>query len=396
MLTHDSARGLELATRMLEHLAPGPAASAEDDTVPRITAVLLDLAPAKAWPRIALVLRSQAGRGVFERVVDEHRSVGADLADEPLSDLLRILFALFAPQDDPPLRSGAHFVSPREQLGRLRDGLLAVLAQRGTDVAVATIAELQAAHSDVPNLRFRLRDAREARRARWPAPSPGDIVRLAHKTDARIVMSAEHLKQLLVASLRRAEAALQGMPPRARELWNQQPLTPKDEGALSDWLQGWFDQDLLVGGRFVGRELQVRPSASGRGRGEDVDLTVSATVGEHVQDAGTVAVRIEVKGCWHPDLETAMEEQLSVRYLHPVSQPHGIYVIGAFDAAAWADGDRRRGPCRRRRVLDVRERFDRQATEVSAARGVKVVAVVLDVTFPPRDATEEAPALGAA
>jgi hypothetical protein len=401
VLQHDHARGVEIAVSMLPREPPTPV---PDDTpgselIARVAAILLDRAGQQTWPHVAPILRKDHGVAVLERAVEDHRDIGADLGDVELAELVAILFELFPPEDDPPLRSGAFFMTSRHQLTRLRDGLLAVLAERGTDTAVSAIARLHDAHPDAHNIRFRWRDARDARRARWPAPAPGDIVRLAHTTDARIVMSAEHLQQLLVASLQRAGSALQGTPPRARELWNQKPLTPKDEGALSDWLQAWFNQDLLVGGRFVGRELQVRPSASGRGRGEDVDLVITATVGEHVQDAETVAVRIEVKGCWNRDLDTAMDDQLAARYLHPGSQRHGIYVVGAYDAPAWAAADRRRGACRRRRVLEDRDRFARQAAEVSAQRGVQVRAVVLDVRLPARDedaATRPARAVGGA
>ena len=93
--------------------------------------------------------------------------------------------------------------------------------------------------------------------------------------------------------------------------------------------------------------------------------------GEQVADAETLSVRIEVKGCWNPDLDTAMDDQLAAHYLDPVSQPYGIYVVGAYDAPAWASSDRRRSACRKRRVLENRDGFARQAEEVSHSGGCR-------------------------
>jgi|AntDryMetagUQ889_1029465.scaffolds.fasta_scaffold00822_6 hypothetical protein len=253
-LTHDRPRGIEIATRVLTRDVPPADGTDDHDYVARVAAILLRLAARDTWRQVASVLASDSavGRAVFEHIVEGDRDgAGTELGDRQLAELVQALFALFPPEEDPPLGPGAQGVSRREQLGRLRDGLLSVLAERGSDAAVDAIAHLHNADPESHVVRFRLRDAREARRAQWPAPDPGDIIKLAHATDARIVTSATHLQQLLVASLRRAEAALQGTPPRARELWNQEPTTPKDEGALSDWLQAWFDQDLRLGGIYV-------------------------------------------------------------------------------------------------------------------------------------------------
>ena len=53
---------------------------------------------------------------------------------------------------------------------------------------------------------------------------------------------------------------------------------------------------------MIGRELEIRPNAAGRGRGESADISVFAPIGADVVGAGTGSVTIEVKGCWHRDL----------------------------------------------------------------------------------------------
>ena len=48
-------------------------------------------------------------------------------------------------------------------------------------------------------------------------------------------------------------------------------------------------------------------------------------------DADTaVSVIVEVKGCWHPELGTAIESQLAERYLKNNECQHGLYLVGWF------------------------------------------------------------------
>jgi len=384
VLGRDRTAGVARAAHMLEAAPPVEGG----DTRAFLTGVAstaLRLAFRDTWPLVREVVTGDVvlGRAIFEQMVAHaDYEVTEELDESMLADVIDALFALFPPEDDPPLTAGAGFVTHRSQAGRLRDGLVANLAARGTDAAVRMIQRLDATHQHAGVLPYRLKDAREARRARWPAPEPRDIVALAERTDARIVVSDEHLQQLLVASLRRAQTALRGTPPRVLELWNQNPLTPKDEGALSDWLQSWFEQDLRLGGRLIGRELQVRPSASGKGVGESVDLHVSAAAGELVADAETLNVRVEVKGCWNPELETALSGQLAARYLQASALDRGLFVVGHYDAEGWAK-DWRRSKCRNYDSAAALERYVAQADGARQRYGVHIVPVILDARIPP-------------
>ncbi len=150
-----------------------------------------------------------------------------------------------------------------------------------------------------------------------------------------------------MASLRRIEKRLQeSSPPTARELWNTRGNpTPKHEEELSTWLTGRLREDLGVGGRVIGRELEIRPNITGRGRGESVDIAVFAPVGTEVEGAATASVTVEVKGCWHADVKTAMRSQLVDRYLTGTGTTHGIYLVFWFAADEWDPRDSRRRRC---------------------------------------------------
>jgi hypothetical protein len=298
-----------------------------------VAAAILSTAPGVSWPAIEQIFTSdpELGKAIFEKVAyGERADLAGELDDGSLHRLLEWLFENFPPAEDPAPQGGAWFVTPREQAGQVRDRLLAVLAQRGTDDAIAAVDTLASKFPSYGMVR-RKAEAREARLARWTAPEPRHVILLAQSNDARIVLSDAHLQQALIASLRRIEKRLQeSSPPAARELWNTrgQP-TPKHEEELSTWLRGRLHADLGVGGRVIGRELEIRSNFTGRGRGESVDIAVFAPIGAEVEGAATASVMIEVKGCWHADVNTAMKSQLLDRYLTGTGSTHGIYLLPA-------------------------------------------------------------------
>ena len=75
---------------------------------------------------------------------------------------------------------------------------------------------------------------------------------------------------------------------------------------------------------MIGRELETKPSVTGKGRGHSVDIAVFTPIGRRVDGAKLATVMIEVKGCWHRDVSTAMRIQLVDRYLTGTDTVHGI------------------------------------------------------------------------
>ena len=124
---------------------------------------------------------------------------------------------------------------------------------------------------------------------------------------------------------------------------------------------------------MANREVQVR-------QGNLTDIYVDAITQTRDGEFGTVSVIIEVKGCWHPEVSTAMKTQLIDQYLSASSCSHGIYVVGWFLCPQWDDED-----CRKKRVTyssinDMRDHLEAQASELSS-KGISVRAVILDVTL---------------
>ncbi len=351
-----------------------------------VAAAALGRAPGASWPLIKERLKSDPGfgRAVFEKVAHGERTdLASELDDATLRDLVDWTFENFPRSEDPALPAGGGVVSARMQAAQVRDRLVAVLAQRGSDEAVAAIDDLA---SKFPSYGMKVRktEAREARLARWSAPEPRHVILLAQSNDARIVLSDAHLQQALMASLRRIEKRLQeSSPPASRELWNTSGKPrPKEEEELSTWLKGRLEEDLGFGGRIIGRELQVRPSASGGGRGESVDLAVFALVGTEIQGAATASVTIEVKGCWHAKVKTAMKSQLVDRYLTGTSTTYGIYLVFWFAADDWDIADSRSRRCARD-PQKLHDTLAEQARSLTADGHATVRSFVMDGSLPP-------------
>jgi hypothetical protein len=91
-------------------------------------------------------------------------------------------------------------------------------------------------------------------------------------------------------------------------------------------------------------------------------------------------VIIEVKGCWHRELNRAMESQLVGRYLQENTSQYGLYLVGWFMCDQWHDDDRRKRATPRISLEEARQQFSAQAATLSV-NGVKVDAVAIDAAI---------------
>jgi hypothetical protein len=353
-----------------------------------VARLLIEHAPDAGWPTVwPLVQRDQEfGRAVFEAVAHgSERSVAERLGERALAELFSWLEMQYPRAEDKPANVGASFMSVRDHIARWRDQTLLDLARRGSEEAIVELERLQ---TEFPELLWLARLVREAqelvRRARWTPPRPRDVIHLAADATRRWVTDDAELREVLVASLLRAGEQLQAATPAAPDLWDTSVRRPKPENQLSDWLKRHLERDLRGRGITIGREVQIRPGPGGK-MGEAGDLVVEALAAERVEGAPVVSATLEVKGCWHPELDRAMATQLAARYLLPEGQRQGIYVVGWFAADDWDIDDRRHKRCARRGLEESRAFFAEQAGEVSGQHDVQITAVVLDCSLPPRE-----------
>jgi hypothetical protein len=136
------------------------------------------------------------------------------------------------PHSEDPKFEGAHSVGSRESIGHFRDGLINHLTQRGTYAACTAIETIIATFPDFTWLKWHLQRAREmARRKTWTPPQVKDLIALAGEQERRYVQNGEQLLQVVLESLERLNAKLQGETPAVAFLWNKQAdgkLRPKE------------------------------------------------------------------------------------------------------------------------------------------------------------------------
>ncbi|HWH31691.1 MAG TPA: hypothetical protein VNU01_03370 [Egibacteraceae bacterium] len=380
--------GSEAARQHAERLVTPAALAAggrRRDLALKVGALLAAESEDAAWSRLWPLIESDADFGkslITELATGYERQIAPSLTARQVGALYNWLLIHFPPEEDGH-EEGAHFISPREEVGLWRDRVLASLTERATSAAVDELARLAAAHTNRPYLLARrAQAAQELCRRKWIAPSPAVIVQMTHNAGRRWVKSAADLRRLLVNTIRDSEAQLQKRS-QVYWLWNTAPLRPKPENALSDWLKSHLDDVLRERGIVAGREVQIRPGP-GHHMGEASDLLITAAAGERVEGAPLVEVVVEVKGCWHREVETALKTQLCDRYLQAGGRDQGIYVVGWYDADGWDESDKAsRSRCRRYTVAELSTMLERQAESVSAGNGVSITAVVLDCSLPP-------------
>jgi hypothetical protein len=360
---------------------PVPTEATERERAETAARLLIEYAKDAGWTVVWPAFQSDAEFGM---AVVESTFTGfgygkiPQLTEDQIADLYIWLVQRYPYSEDPKIE-GFHAVSARETIARFRDALINHLSQRGTYAAAAGIEKIMAVFPDMNWLKRSLQDAREAaRRKTWIPPTIQDLIVLAQKHERRFVQNGDQLLDVVVESLQRLAAKLQGETPAAALLWNELPggkLRPKDENVLSDFVTIHLRDDLKDRGIIVNREVEIRRGYK-PGKGERTDLHIDALAKDsrgRVLD--TVTVIIETKGCWNRELDSAMETQLRDRYMKDNKCDHGLYLVGWFTCSQWDPSDSRKPPAET--LEQVRKRFDQQAKDLSTG-GTTIRAFVLN------------------
>ncbi|MBN1830231.1 MAG: hypothetical protein JW884_13955, partial [Deltaproteobacteria bacterium] len=302
------------------------------------------------------------------------------IGEENTADLFIWLTHLF-PKSEDPEQLGAHYAGPREDIAAYRDSLLERLKLMGTPEAVRAIERIRQQLPQLNYLDFVLVTARRSVQMRsWTPLFPADFIRLAQNADARIVLTSDELMGALIESLMRLEKRLHRETPERRFLWNEiseNAYEPKSENDLTDFVVIRLRDDLERSGVVAAREVEVaRRQGKGGSPGERTDIYVDCFVPSRNKH---VRVIIEVKGCWSPDVETAMRDQLANRYLRDKEYHHGIYLVGWFDCPQWDSSSHggRHTPKSSPTLEQARDFFANQAKELSQGECV-IQAFVLN------------------
>jgi hypothetical protein len=308
--------------------------------------------------------------------VDEEAN--ACLNNHVLAGFYVLLRRLFPPEEDKRI-DGAHAMTQREMVERKRDSILSHLVSRDSFEAAREIQAIAEAFPDNMTLRLTCLEAqRRALQADWTPLQPADVRSMIADSEKRVIRSGQELMQLLMESMARYDAELQGETPQNFTLWDkQQPrkvtpaddkssvfFRPKEEERLSDALRQHFERDLRDRGIVTNREVEIRPrQGTGGDAGERTDIHVVAVAPQH-NGIERVRIIVEVKGCWNREVNSAIRTQLRDRYLRDNDCTHGLYVVGWYICGQWDIQDGRCDEAQRQMpdtLPEARERFADQA-----------------------------------
>jgi predicted NACHT family NTPase len=263
--------------------------------------------------------------------------------------------------------------------------ILATLQERGTSEACEALRKIICEFPELADgLRWYLLEAEATVRLNtWNPPEPEHILQLVLNQDKRLVQDEHQLLKVLLESLDRLELELQGETPAVRDLWdkcNDNFFRPIDENAFSDYVKRFLDRDLKSRGIIVNREVELRRGSGGKS-GERTDIHIDAVL-KHPsgQTYSSITVIVEVKGCWHSEVQTAMESQLVGRYLSDNACRHGLYLIGWFSCQQWDSQDSRKNKTPRMTLDEARIQFDSQAETLSSSE-TEVCSYVLNTAL---------------
>lgn len=259
--------------------------------------------------------------------------------------------------------------------------MIKLLEERATPNAIASLRQIAETFPDFPSVRYSLVAAEaSALRVQWAATPWSQLADLSEATSARLIRSAGGLLDVIVSALKEVQKRLTGAVPESHLLWNTGPKkTPKSEEEATGYLHNRLN-DLLVTQRvIVNSEVEVRRTHR-TGRPRQVDLQVDAVV-----DGVRLTVPIEVKGSWHKDVETALDDQLVDDYMADIG-PHGIYLVLWPDLASWSDGGSRRQRAARVDPEVVMGRLEDNARTLGEL-GLDVRVVGLDLAYTQPTAT---------
>jgi hypothetical protein len=272
-------------------------------------------------------------------------------------------------------RSRGGEVTTRDLMADFRDHLIPHLADLGTEAGCSELRRLLANYPQFSWIRPQLLRGQEAiRRNTWIPPSPAQLSQLAKNRKARFVQSSSRLLEAVLDSLSVLQERLQGERQLAQFLWDND--RPKPEEAISEWVAMHLEDDLKARGVVVGREVQIH-------RYDRTDIHVTAvTRNTRAGDCENVKVIIEVKGCWHPEIKSAMKDQLVERYLRHNDCQCGLYLVGWFPAEIWKGDDARRKRIAFHRLSDLDSYLTMQANSFIPPLQIRAVTLDFSVRTP--------------
>ena len=250
--------------------------------------------------------------------------------------------------------------------------IIGELKQRGNIEAQIAIEKIKLKLPNLDWLNYVLYEAKIiARQKKWSPLQPNELLKLLANKNLRFIGNENDLLMIVLESLDKLQIEMQGTPPSVKFIWNSNPVTPKLEADLSDFIKLHLQRDLSK--TVVNREVEIRPPLGER-KGENIDLLVQ-TFSSKSDDL--ISLIIEVKGSWNQRLKKDMEEQLKKRYLMANLCKYGIYLVGWFLCDPWDKSDYRYDDNPKMNFAEVESFFIEQTKSLSG-NGYYLNSYILD------------------
>ncbi|WUD70328.1 hypothetical protein OG937_45685 [Streptomyces sp. NBC_00510] len=259
-----------------------------------------------------------------------------------------------------------------------------LIARRVTPDAVTELRRLSSAHPDHPGLRSMAAEHARAVAALGAPMSWKEFDELTTHKGARLIHNREDLQRLVLQCLAELDRQIGDSRGWAPLLWNQirRHATlrwPIWEESLSDFVRNFLENRLKVDYQVINREVEIQPSDI---EGKVLDILIQA-FDPNQPDTDALAVVIEVKGCWNPEIKNSLSSQLARGYLEGHPNWAGIFLVAHFGHDHWHQPmlrKRHKAP-QSHTAASIREELHTQA-EQERNNGYLVDAVVLDCSLP--------------
>jgi hypothetical protein len=362
------------AIKVLQEALPRvPLASADELSRLALDAALwIETSQGAAWPEAFAQMQARPGLAPLLLDVPGPEGKAFDqivrwLSDEQLGDLYLWLRKQFGPAPNFP-------VIPTEPQWTSQGKSLAGLQQRRRVTSVATLERIESACPEDWQVRKATWDAKRLLvEASWEPLGPAEVKRIVEDRRQLLVRDEEELIEAVWEALHDYQSQIRGEGSQVMRLWNEPVHTPKPEEPLSREIGAEIQRVLATRGVKITHEVKIR-------EGQFVDIHVSAVTSNSKRRL--ISLIIEVKGCWHRELKTAIDTQLSMRYLKDNEAHFGIYLAVWFLCDEWdgrEDGRKKNTP--QYTLAEIRAFLDDQANAVNAKTQSTIRALVLDATI---------------
>jgi hypothetical protein len=338
-----------------------------------VAEVLLRWQGDDGWKKLSPLFcdSEEFAKEAITRLAYRHSDAIATLSVENLVELYRLKERVIPKIKGASLGGSA---TPEKEAASFGNTISHYIKVKGTREAIGALYSLadEMGHGWLANVAVEARNIFLEKE--WQPVKATDLLEYVEKEERSFVRSNAELCEVVLEELHNYQKRLKGELSLVNQLWNtdKDRLTYKNEEEISDSIAAYLRDRLDTRGIIISRNVDIR-------RRDETDIHVDVT---GVDGASHILI-VEVKGIWHPEVETAMETQLRDRYLKDNDRTdYGIYLVAWFPKEQISKGAKR-DKVKKDSIENARARFELQARDLANGKA-QLAAFVLDASRPKR------------